>query len=186
MYEMNDMVKLLDKKGTKEEKEDFMNLISSAYNAGENININYLNKDTKAQIMGSILSTEPVNQKKLAEIIETSGKSTVFELVNKGSLNDKQLSILAKNTNGDTMSDDIKVSAKMLGAMIRTYNQDPKNTTVSLKDINKFVDEVGKDRDKDEVMKRLIEELGDGPGSQYAKFKELAPATLDKMWNMSK
>ena len=185
-YEINDMVKLLDKKGTKEEKEDFMSLISSAYNSGENININYLNKDTKAQIMSSVLSTEPVNEKKLAEIIETGGKSTVFELVNKGSLNDKQLSILAKNTNGDTMSDDIKVSSKMLGAMIKTYNQDPKNTTVSLKDINKFIDEIGKDRDRDEVMKRLIDELGDGPSSQYQKFKELAPATLDKMWNMSK
>ncbi len=125
-----------------------------------------LEEEYKAQY----LALRAEDQKKLAEIIETGGKSTVFELVNEGSLNDKQLSILAKNTNGDTMSDDIKVSSKMLGAMIKTYNQDPKNTTVSLKDINKFIDEIGKDRDRDEVMKRLIDELGDGPSSQYQKF----------------
>ena len=107
-------------------------------------------------------------------------------MVKKESLTDKQLVMLAKHSDGDKMSDDTDVSSKMLAAMIRTYNKEPNGSNLKLADITKFIEQISHDRDKDEVMKKLISQLGDGPDSDYAKFKALAPATMDKIWNMSR
>ncbi|MBC7475518.1 MAG: hypothetical protein H7263_14610 [Candidatus Sericytochromatia bacterium] len=184
-YEMNALVKLVGKDGSPAEKEQLMGMISGSYAKGDSVNIENLSKDEKSKIIKNLLNSEHVDETKLDEMIKKSGKDVVLKLVNNEQLTDKQLVVLAKHTDGDQMSDDTNVSSKMLTAMIKTYDQNPQSG-LTLSDINKFLDQVSHDRDKSDVMKKLIAQLGDGPDSEYAKFKALAPATMDKIWKMSR
>ncbi len=184
-YEMNALVKLVGKDGSPAEKEQLMGMISGSYAKGDSVNIENLSKDEKSKIIKNILNSEHVDETKLDDMIKKSGKDVVLKLVKNEQLTDKQLVMLAKHTDGDQMSDDTDVSSKMLTAMIKSYDQNPQSG-LTLSDINKFLDQVSHDRDKSDVMKKLIAQLGDGPDSEYAKFKALAPATMDKIWKMSR
>ncbi len=90
------------------------------------------------------------------------------------------------------MADEPDVAAKILSAMIRTYSQEnsstegKQNPTVKIDDIRKYIDQIDKNNsifnnNNKDAMKSVVSQLGDGPGSEYAKFQHLAPATLDKI-----
>jgi hypothetical protein len=118
-------------------------------------------------------------------MVKQMGKSVIFEAVNKEDIPDNQLANLARFTNGDDMADNQDAAVKLLLAMIREYNRDQKGT-VSLDNINTFIDQVDKDWwDDDDIMKKVLRELKDGPESDYARFKALAPQTMDKIWKIS-
>jgi hypothetical protein len=107
---------------------------------------------------------------------------TYFKLINEeGVLTDKELAALGKHVNGDTMANDPKAAAKILTAMIKTYNNN-QNEPVTLKNIEKFIKQVDKDWFKDDnVMRLVLKSLGNGSNSELEKFKKLAPATLDSI-----
>lgn len=184
-FDLEELVKLVDKKGTAEEKENLAKVIAERYiTNGPSLKIEYLNKSAKAKIVKEVLSADKPEENKIQDMVKQMGKDVIFEAVNKGNLSDSQLATLAKHTDGDEMTDNPEAATNLLFAMIKSYNSDP-NGPVSLVDINKFIDQVDKDWwDDDEVMKRLLRKLSDGPESEYAKFKALAPATLDKIWKI--
>lgn len=182
--EISMLVDVVGKKGSKEEKEQLLQLLSG--NNASHINNEFLSNKDKASIVRNTISQENFDESNLDGILNNTGKNVVLDMVKKESLTDKQLVMLAKHSDGDKMSDDTDVSSKMLAAMIRTYNKEPNGSNLKLADITKFIEQISHDRDKDEVMKKLISQLGDGPDSDYAKFKALAPATMDKIWNMSR
>lgn len=178
--ELEMMTKLVGNKGHKGEKQELLDIISGTYAKGDKVDVDYLKREDKAQVIKGLLDNEHIDESQLDELIKKSGKKVVFEVVNKNELTDKQLVVLARHSNGDEMADEPKVGAKMLLAMIRSYNKD--QTSVSYSDISKFVDQIDKDwTEDDDVMKIVLRELGDGPDSEYAKFQALAPSVLDRI-----
>ncbi|MFN8576639.1 MAG: hypothetical protein U0354_07265 [Candidatus Sericytochromatia bacterium] len=174
------MTDLLSKNGHFGEKDEFLSLISGNYSKGDSVNIDMMSKTEKAQVIKGVLDNPNIDETKLDALIDKAGKKVVFDLVNNYELTNKQLVILAKHSDGDTMANQPKVASKMLLAMINENIKDP--NSVSLADINKFIDEIDKDwTEDDDVMKLVLSQMGDGPDSIYAKFQKLAPATLDKI-----
>ncbi len=183
--EIDTLVGLVDKKGMPEEKNRLLSKITEAYNAGNAVNIDNLRSYEKSKIIKQVLSEDKPNESKLSEMVKKVGNDSIFNAVKNQDLTDKQLGILAKHTDGDDMADNVDVAVKLLHGMIKTYIQDQKGP-VSLEDINKFISEIDDDwNDDDDVMTKVIRQLGDGPDSEYAKFKVLAPSTLDKMWKIA-
>ncbi|GIW21605.1 MAG: hypothetical protein KatS3mg068_0612 [Candidatus Sericytochromatia bacterium] len=182
-YELNDLTKFIEKKAGKEEKDFFLkNTVASAYNNGVAVNIESLDRAEKAKVIKGVLDIDNVNESKVSDLLKKAGKKTIFETVNNENLSDKQLAIIGKHVNGDDMADEPKVGAKILGGMIRTYNKDQENSPVKIENIRKYIDQVDNDWwEDDDTMKLVINELGDGPGSEYEKFQKLAPATLDRI-----
>jgi hypothetical protein len=182
-YELNDLAKFIEKKGSKEEKNIFLTkTIAQAYNEGVSVNIESLDRSEKAKVVKGVLDIDNVNESKVSDLLKKAGKKVIFETVNNEKLSDKQLSIIGKHVDGDDMADEPKVGAKILGGMIRTYNANQENSIVKIDNIRKYIDEVDKDWwEDDDTMKLVINELGDGPGSEYEKFQKLAPATLDRI-----
>jgi len=178
--EIGIMTDLISKHGHFEEKEEFLSLISGNYAKGDSTSIEYMDKKEKAQVIKGLLDNTHIDETKLDDLISKAGKKAVFDVVKNNELTNKQLVILAKHTNGDEMADEPEIASKMLLAMIREYNRD--QTSVSLNDLNKFIDEIDKDwNEDDDVMKLVLRQLGDGPESEYARFQKLAKSTLDKM-----
>jgi hypothetical protein len=184
--EIESLVKLVDKNGTKEERENLAKVIAETYLTRKpEVNIDYMDKGAKAKIVSAALSNESVDDVKIKSIVKQMGKDVIFAAVNNEKIPDNQLARLAKFTDGDDMADNEDAAVKLLMAMIRSYNADQKGS-VSLADINKFIDQVDNDWwSDDNVMRKLLKELSDGPDSDYAKFKALAPATIDKIWKIS-
>jgi hypothetical protein len=189
------LVELVNKKGTEEEKDTLAKVIAESYagtnqKAGEvksgTVQIDHLSKSAKAKIVKEVLSAEQApDDAKIKAMVKQMGKSVIFEAVNKEDIPDNQLANLARFTNGDDMADNQDAAVKLLLAMIREYNRDQKGT-VSLDNINTFIDQVDKDWwDDDDIMKKVLRELKDGPESDYARFKALAPQTMDKIWKIS-
>lgn len=188
-YELNDLTKFVEKKGSKEEKQDFLKTVSQAYGEGVAVNVESLDREDKAQVIKGLLDNPKPDESKITDLVNKSGKKVVFDLVKNKNLDDRQLVIMSKHTNGKDMSDEPEVASKMLMAMIRTYNKEASNkdnTTVKIDDIRKFIDQINKNNgvfsnNNKDTMKSVLSQLGDGPDSEYAKFKALAPATLDKI-----
>jgi hypothetical protein len=176
---LSDLVK---KKGTPEEKEDFLNLIASS---NSSVRTENLSKEDKSSILKSKITSGTVNDSNIKETLNSSGKEVVLDLVKKGNLSDKEIALIAKNYDGDKLADSPDVAEKALTASIKTFLSDPKGS-ISKDDINTLIDQISKDRDAERIMKKVLSLLGDGPGSDYAKFKEISPATLDKMWSYSR
>ena len=89
------------------------------------------------------------------------------------------------------MADEPDVGAKLLVGMVKTYTDekeaDSENSTLNIGDIRSFIKEVDKDWwEDDDTMRKTLDQLGagadqDGPNTYYARFRDLAPATLDKI-----
>lgn len=176
---LSDIVK---KNGTSEEREAFLDVISSSKS---NVRTEMLSNVDKSYILSSQIKSGAVSDNNLKETLNVSGKQIVSDLIKKGNLSDKEIALVAKNYDGDKLADNPDVAEKALMASIRTYINDPKGS-ISKEDLNRLIDQIEKDRDSEKIMKRVINLLGDGSGSEYAKFKELSPATLDKMWAISR
>lgn len=187
-YELNDLTKFIEKKGSKDERDLFLsNTVAKAYNEGVAVNIESLDRTEKSKVVKGVLDIDNVNESKVSDLLKKAGKKTIFETVNKENLSDKQLAIVGKHVDGDAMADEPKVGAKILGGMIRSYNTDQESGPVKIENIRKYIDQVDKDWwEDDDTMKAVINELGDGPGSEYEKFQKLAPATLDKIRDIAK
>ena len=171
---------LVGKKGHKGEKDDLLQMISGNYAKGDSVDVSFMSKPDQIKVVKGILDNENIDETKLDELVNKVNKDTIFDLVNQNELTDKQLVILAKHCDGDTMANDPKVAEKMLMAMIKSYNKDQQS--VSLSDINNFVDEIDKDMTKDkDIMKQVLENLTKGSDVEYAKFQSLSPDTLDKI-----
>lgn len=189
-YELNDLTKFVEKKGNKDEKQDFLKTVSQAYNEGVGVNIESLDKGDKAQVIKNLLDTPNPNETKITDMLNKSGNKVTLDLVKNKNLNDNQLVLIAKHTDGQKMADEPEAAAKLLMAMIKTYNNESAegkaNSTVKIDDIRSFIGEIGKNgsifqsRGK-EAMSKVISQLGDGPDSEYGKFQKLAPSTLDKI-----
>lgn len=183
--ELNTLLRVVEKNGSSEEKNLLLKKMSESYTSGASVDITALNKNDKGKIVKEYLTSDKINDAKLDTMIKKVGNDSIIELVNKEDLNDKQLSVLAKRLDGDAMADNPDAAAKLLVAMIKSYNRE-QNGIVSLADINNFVDEIDKDWwEDDDTMKKVIKMLGDGPDSDYARFRSLAPATLDKIYSIS-
>jgi len=185
-YELKDLAKFVEKTGAKEEKGQLLKTVSVAYNEGVSVNIGELDKTDKAKVIKGALDIENPNESRFGDMVDKAGKKAVFETVRTQGLDDRQLAILAKHTDGDAMADQPDVGAKLLTGMIKTYNKQEEKSPVSIGDIRKYIDQVDKDWwEDDDTMRVVISNLGDGPGSDYQKFQQLAPATLDKIWKIS-
>lgn len=183
--ELDVLVKLVGDKGHKGEKEELLSVIAGNYAKGSAPNVDFMKKSDKANIMKSFLEDSHIDDSRLDELIKKSGKKVVFDVVNNNNLNDSQLARLGKYADGDQMADEPVVAKKMLVAMIKTFNKDP--NSVSISDINKFIDQIDKDWTKDDdVMKMVIRELGDGPDSEYAKFSQSASESMDRIRRIAK
>lgn len=188
-YELNDLTKFVEKKGNKDEKQEFLKTVSQAYNEGVGVNIESLDKSDKAQVIKVLLDTPNANETKITDMLNKSGKKVTFDLVNNKNLSENQLVMIAKHTDGKDMADEPKVAAKLLKSMITTYNRESaegKAPTVKIEDIRKYIDQIDKNGSifqsrNQETMKAVMSQLGDGPDSEYAKFQKIAPATLDKI-----
>lgn len=176
---LSDIVK---KNGTSEEREAFLDVISFSKS---NVKTEMLSNEDKSYILSSQIKSGSVSDNNLKETLNVSGKQIVSDLIKKGNLSDKEIALVAKNYDGDKLADNPDVAEKALMASIRTYINDPKGS-ISKEDLNRLIDQIEKDRDSEKIMKKVINLLGDGSGSEYAKFKELSPATLDKMWAISR
>lgn len=185
-YEIKDLTKFVQKEGSSAEKNEFLNTVSQAYHEGVDVRIDKLDKRDKGKVIKGVLEIDNVNEGKLGKLVDHAGKGAVIETVRNERLNDRQLAILAKHTNGDKMADEPDVGAKLLTGMIKTYNKQEDNSPVKIGDIRSYIDEVDKDWwEDDDTMRIVLSQLGDGPGSEYQKFQDLAPATLDKIWKIS-
>jgi len=189
-YDIESLAKFIEKKGSANEKSAYFQTLAKAYNDDVSVSIENLNKEQKAQVVKETLSIPNVNEGKLDSMVKKAGKWAIYETVRNQNLNDSQLAVLGKHVDGDQMADKPDVGAKILVGMIKTYNkqEEVKEETklLSLSDISKYVDDVDKDWfDDDDVMRIVLSQLGDGPGSEYAKFNEHSPATLGKMWKIS-
>jgi len=114
-------------------------------------------------------------------------------------LSNKELAEVAKNANGDSMADEPKVAAKLLTAMIKTYNAETdkhvtdKNRTVSLDDIRNFVNEIDNDATEDDdtmkiVLGQIITINSNGNidiTSDYGKLQKSASDIINKIWNIA-
>ncbi len=197
-YELSDLTKFVEKKGNKDEKQDFLKTVSQAYNEGVGVNIESLDRGDKAQVIKNILDTPNPNEAKLTDMINKSGNKVTIDLVKNKGLSDNQLVLIAKHSDGQKMADEPEVASKLLMAMIKTYNAENSgavdakpNSTVKIEDIRSFINEIGKNgnifqsRGK-EAMEKVISQLGDGADSEYGKFQKLAPSTLDKIRDIAK
>lgn len=180
--EMGMMKDLVNKQGTASEKEELLTLIGSNYAKGDSPNIEHMSDNEKAQVIKLMLDNENIDESKLDDLVNKAGNKAVTMAVNNNSdINDKQLALLAKHSDGDSMTNEPSVASRMLSAMIREFNKEGQSY-ISVHDINKFIDEIKKDWfDDDQVMKQVLSELGDGPNSEYAKFSNASPATLHKI-----
>ena len=154
--EISMLVDVVGKKGSKEEKDKLLQVISGTYAKGDPVNIEFLGKTEKSQIIKNLLNEQNVDESKLSTMVEKSGKDVVLKVVKSGNLNDSQLVMLAKHSDGDKMSDDTDVSSKMLAAMIRTYNKEPNGSSVTLSNILEFAKQISHDRDKNEVKTNQV------------------------------
>ena len=185
-YELEDLTKFVQKKGSSGEKNVLLNTVAKAYNDGVAVNIDSLDKGDKAKVVKGVLDIDNVNESKVSDLLKKAGKKTTFELVRHENLSDKQLAIVGKHSDGDTMADEPDVGGKLLVGMIKNYNKQDQGSVVSIGDIRKYIDQVDSDwTEDDDTMRAALKGLGDGPGSDYAKFRELAPATLDKIWKVA-
>lgn len=193
-YELSDLTKFVEKKGTKDEKQEFLKTVSQAYSEGVAVNVESLDKEDKAQVIKGLLDNPSPDMSKITDLINKSGKKVVFDLVNNKNLDDRQLVLIAKHTNGKEMADEPKVASKLLMAMIKSYNNEnsgatPKesqNSTIKIDEIRKYIEQINKNNtvfnnNHRDTMKSVVSQLGDGPDSEYAKFQKLAPATLDRI-----
>jgi len=189
-YDIESLAKFIEKKGSANEKGAYFQTLAKAYNEDVPVSIESLNKEEKAQIVKETLSIPNINESKLDTMVKKAGKWAIFETVRNQNLNDSQLATLGKHVDGDQMADKPDVGAKILVSMIKTFNKQeevkPETKSLELSHITKYVDDVDKDWfDDDDVMRIVLSQLGDGPGSEYAKFNEHSPATLGKMWKIS-
>ncbi|MFN4150457.1 MAG: hypothetical protein ACK4IX_05910, partial [Candidatus Sericytochromatia bacterium] len=182
-YELNDLTKFVEKKGVEGEKAQLLKTVATAYNENVPVSIESLDKRDKAAVVKNVLDIENVSEGKISELLKKAGKKVVLETVKNENLSDKQLSLIGKHVNGDDMADNPEAGGKILVGMIKTYNTQEKDTsTISLGDIRKYINQVDKDWwDDTKTMKVVLNGLGDGPSSEYAKFQKLAPATLDEI-----
>lgn len=178
--EIRVLTNLVDKKGHKTEKAELMELLSGNSAKGDSVNVDLMKNSDKLELLKSVVTSEHIDESRLSDLISKMNKDIIFDLVNKNDLTDKQLTLLARHTDGDKMADNPDVAEKMLMAMIRSYTNDPQSVTTQ--DINNFINEIDKDWTKDDdIMKNIIENLGDGPNSLYAKLQALSPATIDNI-----
>lgn len=187
-YELNDITKYIEKNGNKDEKAQFLSTISTAYNNGTSVNIESLSKGDKAQVIKAVMDTNS-DQSKISELLKKAGKSVVIETVKTQNLSDLQLSIVGKNVSGSDMADNPEAASKILSGMIRTYDKQDTSSPVKLDDIKKFVDQVSKNtwsNNHSATMTSVVNNLGDGPDSDYAKFQRLSPKTLDSIRDISR
>lgn len=185
-YDLSELAKFVEKKGSKEEKNVLLNTVAKAYNDGVAVSIESLDKSDKAKVVKGVLDIDGVNETKVSDLLKKAGKSTIFETVRNENLNDRQLSIVGKHVDGDDMADEPDVGAKILVGMVKTYNKQEDKPPVEIGDIRKYIDQVDNDWwEDDDTMKLVLKGLGDGPDSDYAKFQKLAPATLDKIWKIA-
>lgn len=184
-YELSDLTKFVEKTGNKDEKQEFLKTVSQAYNEGVGVNIESLDRGDKAQVIKGLLDNPTPNESKITDMLNKSGKKVTFDLVKNKNLNENQLVMIARHTNGQDMADEPDVAAKLLTSMIKSYSANP-NGSVKIDDIRKYIDQINKNssifhnHNKD-AMKAVISTLGDGADSDYAKFQKLAPSTLDKI-----
>lgn len=184
--EMGLMKDLVNKHGSPTEKEEFLSLIGSNYAKGDAPNIEFMSKEEKSQVIKRTLDNDHIDESKFSDLINKSGKKAVIDVVKNNDLNDKQLALLAKYSDGDQMTDEPRVAAKMLTSMIREFNKGQSN--ISINDIKNFVNEIEKDWFDDwDVMERVLKELGDGANSEYAKFSSTSEGAelLRKMTKIS-
>lgn len=186
-YELNDLSKYIEKKGSADEKKFFLSkTVASAYNEGIAVNIESLDKSDKAKVVKGVLDIDGVNESKVSDLLKKAGKKTIFETVRNENLSDKQLSVVGKHVDGDDMADEPDVGAKLLVGMVKQYNKQEASSPVTIDNIRTYIDQVDKDWwEDDDTMKLVLKGLGDGPDSEYAKFQKLAPATLDKVWKIA-
>ena len=123
-YELSDLTKFVEKKGTKDEKQEFLKTVSQAYSEGVSVNVESLDRQDKSQVLKGLLDNPKPDESKITDLINKSGKKVVFDLVKNKNLDDRQLVLVAKHTNGKDMADEPDVAAKILSAMIRTYSQE--------------------------------------------------------------
>ncbi len=176
---------LVAKKGHRGEKEELLELLSGNSAKGDNVNVENMSKSDKVNLLKGVITNDFIDESKLSDLINSLGKDVVFDVVAKTELSDKKLSILARHTDGDQMADKPEVAEKMLMAMIKSHTKDPQS--ISLAEINKFIDEIDKDWTKDDdIMRKIIENLGDGPDSLYSKLQSLSPQTIDKIRSIAR
>lgn len=197
-YELSDLTKFVEKKGNKEEKQEFLKTVSQAYSEGVAVNVESLDREDKAQVIKGLLDSPNPDMSKITDLMNKSGKKVVLDLVKNKNLDDRQLVLVAKSTNGKDMADEPKVASKLLMAMIKSYNTENsgstpkeivegrKNSSVKIDDIRKYIEQINKNNslfgnNNKEAMKDVVSQLGDGPESEYSKFQKLAPATLDRI-----
>lgn len=176
--DVSNLLELLGTEGRVGEKEDMLALISETSTP---INIGSLDSDTKATMLKQYMENSKFDEKTLPTYLKNFDKKDIFKAVS--TLNDNQVALIAKYSDGDKMADDVGNSVKMATSMIKTYNQNPKGS-ISLSDINKFLDGIQKDMDKSKIATKIMDSLGDGPDSEYSKFKELSPRTMDRLWEL--
>lgn len=187
-YELSDITKYIEKNGNKDEKSQFLSTIASTYNSGTSVNIESLSKGDKAQVIKNVMDTNS-DQAKVSDLLKKAGKSVVIETVKSQNLSDLQLSIVGKNVSGNDMADSPDAASKILTGMIRTYDKQETNSPIKLEDIKKFVDQISKNtwnNNHSNTMTAVVNTLGDGPDSDYAKFQRLSPRTLDNMRDISR
>lgn len=176
--DVSNLLDLLGKDGRPGEKDDMLSLIGQTATP---INIGNLDRGSKASMLKQYMENDKFDEKTLPTFLKNYDKKDIFASVK--SLDDKQIALLAKHSNGDTMSDDVGNGVKMATSMIKVYNKEPKGN-ISISDINKFLDGIEKDADKSKIAAQIIDSLGDGPDSDYSKIKQLSPRLMDRLWQM--
>lgn len=97
---------------------------------------------------------------------------------------DIPLAKIATHLDGDLMANDSEAGARLMVAMVRIYNT--QNNSVTLTQVNAFMNEVRNDWDGDFLMKISLKTLGYNNGfpaanSEYSKFKSHSEYFAEKM-----
>ncbi|MEK7431744.1 MAG: hypothetical protein AABZ74_01315 [Cyanobacteriota bacterium] len=178
--DLADLIDIVGKEGRPGEKEDLLDLVGQS---PVPLNFGKFDADTKSKLLKQFMDNDKFDEKELPKQLNNYEKKDIYKAVNSGTLSDKQLATIAKYSDGDKMSDDPKIGGILLRAMINDFVNN-NDSTISHKDIMKFLDGVSSDADSKKVAIKVMDDLGDGPASVYAKLKQKDPYLLDRLWEI--